>query len=517
MHFLRLIFKVHSSLFYTASGPRLIHPLFHIMDTEEIKQQIQIPLTSTPEKSDENNKPDFNISGISGTSSHFSDKIKRLTPIENLNNLHYHDQEYLSSVIKKASQGSTFFPESRNLKIPNTKESADADIDDDLTPLFKKAPNNKPKIGLNINLNESTPLLDKTNKNIGIGPNQQEKILSLSKNTNDKSKDNNKNTRNIFNLTPELRFNNTNNNPVKNAFNLFDRSSLSFASGNSSINSRSFKRTRKRLRSSGNESMNISETQYNNSKTKQQSTRQISKTNYEYLHSILSDPQCISNITILVQIILNILMILGFLGFAVFTILTIKHDVHRKISGYTNNLINEINSCKRDYLINNCSPDIRVPALEVKCNEWDTCMNQNPELIITSIAYFEILSDCVNAFFKNISIKSLFGIGLIFMFSIILPNILFSKVISTSIDKNHYYSNNNDYSECPRSIPSSPLRITENVNSSLNHTNQLENNHANVSSVRFNPNVSYSFYNDDDDDADLEDENFIGNQRILLE
>lgn len=66
-----------------------------------------------------------------------------------------------------------------------------------------------------------------------------------------------------------------------------------------------------------------------------------------------------------------------FISFGIFGILSIKRDVDRKVSKYINEIIYKINGCKREYLRNNCAPEMRVPALEYKCNEWDNCMSQD--------------------------------------------------------------------------------------------------------------------------------------------
>jgi hypothetical protein len=509
------------------------------------------PLTSTPEN--EHNITG-NLTDISRISSHFPENVKQLTPIENLDLLTYHDKSYLNTVISKASRGDTFFPETierySKLNIPNNRENnnnykINEEEDDDLTPLFKKLPKNN--IGLTIDLNESTPLNDKIQSDIA----ERRPQIKFPKSS-----------RNIFNPGFNLNFNvnsKDSNNAVKNAFNIFDKSNNnSFASGASSINSKSFQRTRKRLRSSADSINDYSDIlhnssnhkilsninksitgihdniSFNNNNNNNQLQSQINSKR-EWLHSILSDEQCMSNITLIIQILLNTLMFLIFFGFSIIAFLAIKRDVDRKVTSYINDAIHKINSCKREYLRNNCAPEMRAPALEYKCNEWDTCMEQDPESVITSMAYFEVLADCMNAFFHNISLKSLIGIGCTLLFCIIVPNILFSKFRSTTINQNYYTNNDNDHS-----IPSSPLRISKSSNGTLNTPiNDNFNNKGsnrqildNPSGVRFNPNVSYSFYEYEDNGQtskklnnfenyqlnDLEDdENFEGNQRILLE
>lgn len=511
-----------------------------------------------------------NVTAISEASSHFRDNIKQLTPIEDLQTPKYHDKDYLDTVISKASRGDTFFPESVDRNATSTHN----------TPLFRNLP---PRF----DYNASTPLKGKQPDPQDGKPTQ----FQLSQNL----------PRNIFNLSPEfvshqpaLKLSTNNDgtiNPVKGAFNLFDKTA-SFASGNnSSLGSRSLRRTKKRLRSANmsdlsfdlsnnssrltfpnsrkiaNDSITMSNSNLSRNKTSSPLLKQqrMPMSRYEYLHSIISDPQCISNLTLLIQIFLNTLMVLVFLGFSMVAFFAIKRDVDHKIASYVNDVIHKINLCKREYLRNNCAPEMRVPALEYKCNEWDTCMSQDPQSVITSMAYFEVLADCMNAFFHNVSMKSLLGIGCLMLFCIIVPNILFSKFRSTTIHQN-YYNNNNEHnnSDMLSIQTSSPLKIangdepqrvsrpTGNNSFSTPSPDKVKkstinndsHNNGNISgSVRFNPNVSYSMYdyeddnndkgspgrdsnavnndkydgNDEDDEDDEDDENLPANQRILLE
>lgn len=520
-------------------------------------------IMSTPEKNNELDNIAANITAISEVSSHFQDNIRQLTPIEDIKSLKYHDKTYLDSVISKASRGDTFFPETidRNYYFNNNSN----------TPIFNKSPS--PSKSNNL---VSTSLIDfKSKINSSVKPVQFDFT--------------NNQTKTIFNLSPELishqpglkssTKNDGSINPVKGAFNMFDKNT-SFASGTSSIGSR--KRSKKRLRSanvsdfsfdmSNNNSSkilynkdtkvfdnsftqsNLSQSQITPFMRKQkdaQIQQQIPISKYEYFHRLISDPQCISNLTLIIQILLNTLMVLVFFGFSLVAFFAIKRDVDHKIQSYVNDSIHKINSCTREYLRNNCAPDIRAPALEEKCNDWDTCMSQDPQSVVTSMAYFEVMADCMNAFFHHVSIKSLLGIGCLMLFCIIVPNILFSKFRSTTINQN-YYNNGSKENELSNIQTLSPLKLTNDSQKNLKNNQMLTPNSgiknnksngdtyvaANTSGVRFNPNVSYSMYDYEDDSnekenvsveevddsnegindiVDEDDENLLANQRILLD
>lgn len=496
-----------------------------------------------------------NMTAISEASSHFPDNVRQLTPIEDLHSLRYHDKEYLDTVISKANRGDTFFPET-------------VDID---RSLANSTPSPK-KLERKFDYNASTPLKG------GLSEAQMQPQPQLQASRSSQFSFPQK-PRNIFNLSPEFvslqpGLKGSTNidgsiNPVKGAFNLFDKSA-SFASGNnSSLGSRSFRRPRKRVRGanvsdisfdltnnssrlsfprerrSNNESSFVS---HSHSKFMQGHTLSTAMTQqrgsmsrYDYIHSLISDPQCVSNLTLLIQILLNTLMVLVFLGFSLVAFFAIKRDVDHKISSYVNDAIHKINSCKREYFRNNCAPEMRVPALEYKCNEWDTCMGKDPQSVITSMAYFEVMADCMNAFFHNISIKSLLGIGCLMLFCIIVPNILFSKFRSTTIHQNYYNGNNshieNDTNDMLNIQTSSPMKpsgvgdqqqrvlrsagnstffspVTDKVKKPASASDHHNDNNNVSGSVRFNPNVSYSMYDYEDDSNDRGNFDVVPNQRV---
>lgn len=57
---------------------------------------------------------------------------------------------------------------------------------------------------------------------------------------------------------------------------------------------------------------------------------------------------------------------------------TVRQDIKHKLSQQISNVLVEIESCKRSYYDNNCSPELIVPILEKPCAYWLKCMNQDP-------------------------------------------------------------------------------------------------------------------------------------------
>lgn len=66
-------------------------------------------------------------------------------------------------------------------------------------------------------------------------------------------------------------------------------------------------------------------------------------------------------------------------AFLVYSVVqTVRQDIKHKLSQQTSNLLVEIESCRRSYNENNCSPELIVPILEKPCAYWLKCMNQDP-------------------------------------------------------------------------------------------------------------------------------------------
>lgn len=71
-------------------------------------------------------------------------------------------------------------------------------------------------------------------------------------------------------------------------------------------------------------------------------------------------------------------------------------------------MLEEITQCRRQFLDNKCSPiSSRMPALESLCNEWDACMNQDPDNVAGVKASVGHLADIINEFTTRLSWKSI--------------------------------------------------------------------------------------------------------------
>ncbi|GMG39103.1 unnamed protein product [Ambrosiozyma monospora] len=239
-------------------------------------------------------------------------------------------------------------------------------------------------------------------------------------------------------------------NPVRSAYDMFDRQSNATTPTTPSrrhitpIQIKSFSpRSPSILKLHGKKKSKKRSSALSTPNKKQQLQKQNNNsTKLKVLKEILSDPQCIRNITNLIQVLFNATLIVIFLGILLLSLNSIKKDADAKIQARQAESQLRISHCKREYLRNNCDPSLRVPALESKCIQWENCMYstatspETGEQESNTSAYFEILADCMNRFFHSLTYKTLFSLSFVCLCCFALPNLLFAKFRS-AIDNSY--------------------------------------------------------------------------------
>ncbi|KAH8741999.1 hypothetical protein FG386_002374 [Cryptosporidium ryanae] len=147
------------------------------------------------------------------------------------------------------------------------------------------------------------------------------------------------------------------------------------------------------------------------------------------------------------KLFVNIILVLTTLYIVFGVIFVIKNDIESKIQISTTNIIEEMNLCSKQYVDNKCQPDLRVPAMESKCNEWERCMSQNPTIIARkSIFTAQIIGEILNTFFDQISFKSaLFIFG--FIIALLIGNFFVIKTSIGEVNKSNKVRNNSCINE----------------------------------------------------------------------
>lgn len=139
-----------------------------------------------------------------------------------------------------------------------------------------------------------------------------------------------------------------------------------------------------------------------------------------------------------VQLLINIIIALLICYLLVHVFYMLKNDVQTKIDQIIRIGINKVKLCEKHYSMNQCAPELRVPALEEICSEWFACINDGK--IVTDNSFYTLrsaklwiqtIADIINTFVEEIKIKALVVIITTILLSIITINLVFSRLITT--------------------------------------------------------------------------------------
>lgn len=144
-----------------------------------------------------------------------------------------------------------------------------------------------------------------------------------------------------------------------------------------------------------------------------------------------NDPAIPYTLSLYLQIIVNIVVCSVFVYFLYMIMTTIQFDVDKKVEEYSSEILGEIAECSRQYLLNNCMPGKRAPALETICTSWEKCMNRDPTVVGRARVSAETFSEALEGFIRPLSMKtwSVLLAGVIISF--VFPNALFFLSRST--------------------------------------------------------------------------------------
>jgi Di-sulfide bridge nucleocytoplasmic transport domain len=109
-----------------------------------------------------------------------------------------------------------------------------------------------------------------------------------------------------------------------------------------------------------------------------------------------------------------IFWILVLCGFIVTLLVYYDFSIRMDLKSIQENL--EIEQCSRQYMVNRCHPEHRVPLTEKNCFEWELCISKGGKSVSRMQIIIEIAIDYFNIVSELLSIKSLlimFGIFII--------------------------------------------------------------------------------------------------------
>lgn len=86
---------------------------------------------------------------------------------------------------------------------------------------------------------------------------------------------------------------------------------------------------------------------------------------------------------------------------------TIRADVDRASEDSAAEVLAEMAICAKNYVENRCGGDNRLPALETVCNNWEFCMNRDPNAVRRAQVSAHTFASIINSFVEPISFKTM--------------------------------------------------------------------------------------------------------------
>lgn len=127
----------------------------------------------------------------------------------------------------------------------------------------------------------------------------------------------------------------------------------------------------------------------------------------QLLNDIESHPNLPNVLSYYAQLMLNFF----FLCLTIFGVWTawstIKGDVDKASEEATAMVVAEMAKCARDYVDNGCAKSNRPPALEAVCDNWEHCMNRDPNSVGRAKVSAHTFAQIFNSFIEPISYKAM--------------------------------------------------------------------------------------------------------------
>lgn len=107
------------------------------------------------------------------------------------------------------------------------------------------------------------------------------------------------------------------------------------------------------------------------------------------------------------QFLLNVFIVF-FMMYLVYSFwATIRSDVDIKSREVASETLAEMAACTREFKDNRCDRADRVPAMEIVCNNWEKCMQQDPSKVGRARVSAKTFAEILNSFVEPISIKTM--------------------------------------------------------------------------------------------------------------
>lgn len=147
--------------------------------------------------------------------------------------------------------------------------------------------------------------------------------------------------------------------------------------------------------------------------------------------------------------------------------MTVRADVDKASEKERALVLAEITKCAQEFVVNKCGADVRLPALHIPCDNWEHCMNMDPNSVGRAQVSAHTFAQIFNSFIEPISYKAMvcpfsplpfyLYFTLYFKYSkLTLPQIFVTLLVTVVILVNNLAFNTFRASKSHSTIPTAP-------------------------------------------------------------
>ena len=126
-----------------------------------------------------------------------------------------------------------------------------------------------------------------------------------------------------------------------------------------------------------------------------------------FFHWIEAHPGLPSVLSWYMQFTVNVFLAVSFMYIMYLIYCGVSADIDIESNKHMSEMMVEIAHCAKNYRENRCEPDTRVPAMEMACGNWETCMSRDPKKLAQASVTVKTFARIINSFFEEFSYKSM--------------------------------------------------------------------------------------------------------------
>lgn len=186
----------------------------------------------------------------------------------------------------------------------------------------------------------------------------------------------------------------------------------------------------------------VAQTQKNKATEAIQAQQTYSASIAGFFHWIEAHPRLPTVLAYYLQFAVNAFFLLLFMWIVYIMLNAVFADINIESDKHHSEIMVEIAQCAKNYRENRCEPDTRVPAMEMACGNWETCMSRDPQKLARASVTVRACARIINSFFEEFSYKSMVcSAALCFPFRLFEPLHPFAASLTTTstIDLPHHH------------------------------------------------------------------------------